>query len=475
MSNQIPHTGYNLLLSPKDSCESTLRKEYRRYLSLWGMAALLVMLSACDRPFVEVSTPGIEIVSPDLSTVFVENNVPFSISARSFRPVKEVRLNGQPMTLDPQRDLWETTVEFERGLNTLVIEAFDVDDVVGVDTAYAVYLPFRFILNAPRMPEPRGGHTATLLSDGSLLLIGGTDRLSGPAHDDAFLLPPNGARFEFLDNTLNVARTGHTATRLPDGRVLILGGSRTNDVASILDLVETVEIFDPETLQFDIVPFESQPIRRTLHTAVLRTVSSSLIIDLYGGRGDIRYGDKPRVGTRRDLRSFELVGDTLVALNTLASAPLLEAAISGHTETSVRVLPAGVLNSYLILGSFFDNLGADEVSFRIDYTESPAILLSDAPPMLTPRTRHAVETLGSGFLVVFGGHQASSSEVLDLTELYNQQADRFFRFPNTSRAVKRFGQNATNLSARRILLTGGFAADGNSLAFSEFFDARMAN
>ena len=98
---------------------------------------------------------------------------------------------------------------------------------------------------------------ATLLSGGSLLLIGGTDRLSGPAHDDAFLLPPNGARFEFLDNTLNVARTGHTATRLPDGRVLILGGSRTNDVASILDLVETVEIFDPETLQFDIVPFEA--------------------------------------------------------------------------------------------------------------------------------------------------------------------------------------------------------------------------
>ena len=122
------------------------------------MAALLVMLSACERPFIEVSTPGIEVVAPDLSTVFVESNVPFSISARSFRPVKEVRLNGMPMTLDPQSDLWEITVAFEWGLNTLVIEAIDVDDVVGLDTAYAVYMPFRFVLNAPRMPEPRGGH-----------------------------------------------------------------------------------------------------------------------------------------------------------------------------------------------------------------------------------------------------------------------------------------------------------------------------
>ncbi len=439
------------------------------------MAALLVMLSACERPFVEVSTPGIEIVAPDLSTVFVESNVLFSISARSFRPVKEVRLNGMPMTLDPQSDLWEITVAFEWGLNTLVIEAIDVDDVVGLDTAYAVYMPFRFVLNAPRMPEPRGGHTATLLPGGSLLLTGGTDRLNGPAHDDAFLFAPNGTRFEFMDNTLNVARTGHTATRLPDGRVLILGGSRTNDISDISDLVETVEIFDPATMQFDVLSFEGQPIRRTFHTAVLRTVSSSLTIDLYGGRGDVRYGDNPRLGTRRDLRSFELVGDTLVALNTLASAPFLEAAISGHTETSILTLPPGALNSYLILGSFFDNLGADEVSFQIDYTGSPGLLLSEVPPMLTPRTRHAVEPIGSGFLVVFGGHQASSSEVLDLTELYNQQADRFFQFPNTSRAVKRFGQTATNLSARRILLTGGFAADGNSLAFSEFFDARMAN
>lgn len=451
------------------------RKTYRRYLGLWGLATVLVALSACERPFIEVSTPGIEIVEPDLSIVFVESEMVFSVSASSFRPVKEVKLNGVPMTFDPQHERWELPFELRRGLNTLVVEAIDIDDVVGVDTSYAVHMPFRFVQNAPRLPEPRGGHTATLVPDGSLLITGGTERLTGPAHSDAFLLLPGGGSFEFLNDTLNAARTGHTATRLPDGRVLILGGSRFNDISNVRDLVETVEIFDPATLQFDVVPFEGQPIRRTLHTAVLRNAGSSLIIDLYGGRGDIRYGDDPRVGTRRDMRSFELVGDTLVALNTLASAPFLDAAISGHTETAVNVAQPGVLNAYLILGTFFDDLGPDEVSFRIDYTAPPDIFFTDVPPMLIPRTRHATATLGNGFLVILGGRQASPLSVLDQSELYNEEADRFFRMPGISQAIKRFGHTATNLSSQRILLVGGFGTDGNSLAFSEFFDASLAN
>lgn len=433
------------------------------------------MLSACERPFVEVSTPGIKIVSPDLSVVLVDQTVQFSVEASSFRPVREVRLNKMPMVFDPQRNVWDVTFELQRGLNPLLVEAIDVDDVIGTDTAFAVYLPFRYVQNAPRMAEPRGGHTATLAPGGSLIITGGTTHLDSPARSEAFRLLSGGSRFELIDDTLNVARTGHTATRLPDGRVLILGGSRTNDVASILDLVETVEIFDPATEQFDVVSFTGQPIRRALHTAVLRNVSSRLIIDLYGGRGDIRYGDDPRVGIRRDLRSFEFVGDSLVALNSLASAPFLDAAISGHTETPIIASAPGVLNSYLILGSFFDNLGSDEVSFRVDYTTPPDIFITDAPSMITPRTHHAAGTLGNGFLAIFGGRLGTPFSVLERGEIYNDQADRFFLLPTTSRAIKRFGHTATNLSSQRILLVGGFAADGNSLAFSEFFDASSPN
>ena len=143
--------------------------------------------------------------------------------------------------------------------------------------------------------------------------------------------------------------------------------------------------------------------------------------------------------------------------------------------TTALLLAPGVLNAYLILGSFFDNLGADEVSFRIDYTAPPDIFLTDASPMITPRTRHAAGTLGNGFLVIFGGRLASPLSALERGEIYNAQIDRFFLLPNTSPAIKRFGHTATNLSAQRILLVGGFAPDGNSLAFSEFFDAGITN
>ena len=428
-------------------------------------ASLLVLLwSACERPFVEVGTPGIEILAPDFTTVFVEDRIELSVAAGSFRPIREVRLNNVPMAFDPIQEVWTAIVEFRRGLNTLVIEAFDVEGIAGVDTAYAVHLPFRFFLNAPRLPVGRAGHTATVLSNGNLIVIGGAETADGPARDEAFLLLANGVTFDAINARLNVARTGHTATRLPDGRVLILGGSRTDNLISVEDLVETVEIFNPVTSRFDSLVFDGQPIRRALHTAVLRNTGGGVFIDLYGGRGDIRYGADPRLGTRRDLRTFELSGDTLFALNTLNSAPFLEAAIAGHTETRIQ---NGV---YLVFGSFFDDQFADEASFRIDYTASLGPLVTDAPPMLTPRTRHAAGTLGNRLMVLFGGRQASPLNVLDQTELYSEGAGQFFRLPNLQQTVKRYGHTATNLSSQRILLIGGFGVDGNSFTASEFFN-----
>ena len=435
------------------------------------LAGLFVlMLSACDRPFVEVTTPGIEVLEPDLSTVLVDQRIEISVAASSFRPIEEVRLNGSLMTLNPDGSRWEVTYDLGRGLNRLVLEAFDIEGVAGVDTAYAVHLPFRFTLNAPKLPQGRGGHTATLMRSGGLLIVGGAARVNGPAHNEAFLLAPGGTFFNFATDQLSVARTGHTATRLPDGRILILGGSRTDNITTIDDLVETVEIYDPEAEQFSIVPFDGQPIRRALHTAVLRsTTDGGVFIDLYGGRGDIRYGTDPRLGTRRDLRTFELARDTLFALNTLNSAPFLEAAIAGHTETQLQLGP------YFVFGSHFDTDFTDETSFRLEYNTPVGLLITDVPPMLTARTRHAAATLRGNLLMFFGGRQATPFDILNQTEVYSDQAQRFFKIPDLQQTVKRYGQTATNLSSQRILLVGGFGTDGNSFTDSEFFNVIPSN
>ena len=69
----------------------------------------------------------------------------------------------------------------------------------------------------------RRGHSATLLSGGGVLIVGG---LGAPALAEAaaeLYLPGGRGQSDFLARVA-VARSLHTATRLPDGRVLIAGG-----------------------------------------------------------------------------------------------------------------------------------------------------------------------------------------------------------------------------------------------------------
>ncbi|HMB89441.1 MAG TPA: kelch repeat-containing protein, partial [Rhodothermales bacterium] len=271
---------------------------------------------------------------------------------------------------------------------------------------------------------------------------------------------------------LNEPRTGHTATLLPDGRVLILGGSRTDDIRNVSDLVETAEIYDPATRTFTVVPFTgSEPIRRALHTAVF---GSGNLIDLYGGRGDIRYGDSPRLGTRSDLRTLRFADGTLEPLTNLISAPSIEP-LSGHTQTPLRTFAPGTPGFYLVAGSFFDEQGADDVSFQLDFSSTNQIAIDDAPTLEPSRTRHAGVMLQDGIVAYFGGTQDLPSEVLDQTMIYAEEANQFFRLPRFQTPIKRYAHTATKLSSQRILLLGGFTTSGNSLSTSEFFDSSLSN
>jgi hypothetical protein len=78
----------------------------------------------------------------------------------------------------------------------------------------------------------RGYHTATLLPSGEVLIAGGFD-LPGGAHmgnmiDSAELYDPRRAISTFTSR-LNFPRSGHTATLLPNGKVLVVGGTRGID------------------------------------------------------------------------------------------------------------------------------------------------------------------------------------------------------------------------------------------------------
>jgi hypothetical protein len=67
----------------------------------------------------------------------------------------------------------------------------------------------------------RDAHTATLLSDGRVLIAGGLDESNFPASVD--LYDPATSTFS-PTGSIATARVSHTATALSDGRVLIAGG-----------------------------------------------------------------------------------------------------------------------------------------------------------------------------------------------------------------------------------------------------------
>ncbi|MGA9722039.1 MAG: RHS repeat-associated core domain-containing protein [Candidatus Binatus sp.] len=120
-----------------------------------------------------------------------------------------VGMNGKPVS---------TVEEFDP-----VRESFSVTAVAGI--------------------KPRSRHTATLLSDGSVLIVGGLSA-SGKTRGDAQLWDPRTNRVT-TGGTLRTPRSGQTATLLSDGNVLIEGGFDSTGTP-----VDSNEIFNPKLRQF---------------------------------------------------------------------------------------------------------------------------------------------------------------------------------------------------------------------------------
>jgi RHS repeat-associated protein len=130
---------------------------------------------------------------------------------------------------------------------------------------------------APEMPLLTAGQSATLLPDGRWLLLGGQEG-DGPT-DTAQLKDMVTGESVTLPTRLNVPRSGHTATLLPDGTVLIFGG-----VGPSGTVVREAERFDPQRLEFGVLP-DTGLISRARHTATVLTDGRVLIAGGLSERG----------------------------------------------------------------------------------------------------------------------------------------------------------------------------------------------
>ncbi len=131
----------------------------------------------------------------------------------------------------------------------------------GCTTSAELYDPAtgRFTALSAKMTIPRGDSRAVLLSNGDVLITGGADHNSRGGVAAAELFDSSELSFVPVE-AMHVARVSHTATLLQDGRVLIVGG-RGDQVSA------TAEIYDPVTRHFAISG--SMATARYKHTAGL--------------------------------------------------------------------------------------------------------------------------------------------------------------------------------------------------------------
>ncbi len=403
------------------------------------------------------------VIEPDLTEVQTSNVITLRVQSIHFRAVQGVSLNGVPMDpAPPGPAYWQSSINLRLGINTFFLEATDQEGVSRRDTAYAAYLPHLISRNAPNLPNGRGGHSLVRLRNGSLMVTGGARRQKGPAQRESFLLGRGSDTFHQMQERLQTPRTGHTASVLPDGQVLIVGGSRIDSPNRVSDLIETVEIYNPAEPAFNEFPVQGQVIRRTNHTAVVREANGEWLLDLVGGYGDVRYGSTPFFGIRRDLRTFRIELDGLIALNTITSAPFIDHPVANHTVTQAAP------GSYFILGSQFDNGAAINGNMRIEYPRGAGLTLSQLPGLLTPRTAHATASVLSGLFAVFGGH-VESSEIATGIELFHEQTDQFFFMRPDQEMAARTHHAVRSVGLRSVILIGGFNRNGTAITTSEYF------
>jgi len=135
-----------------------------------------------------------------------------------------------------------------------------------------------------KQADTRAYHTATLLGDNRVLVAGGVRDVNGAdeSMNTAVIIEMKSNRVARIGEAISMkrARVGHTAAKLSDGRVMLLGG-RTLDPQAVIpenhDYVAAIEIFDPESGLFLLPPDASGTGVIELDTA--RYGHSSTVLD----------------------------------------------------------------------------------------------------------------------------------------------------------------------------------------------------
>ena len=287
----------------------------------------------------------------------------------------------------------------------------------------------------------RAGHTATLLPSGKVLVVGGTDS-NNNALASAELYDPADGTWAGA-GSLATARTLHTATLLASGKVLVVGGYSYSGSAN--NFFSSAELYDPDS--GDWTATGSLITARDGHTATLLPSGKVLVVGGCNNNCDTKLASAelydPASGawtatgslaTARSLHTAILLasGKVLVAAghaaaNTtyLSSAELYDPAtgnwgITGSLATARLGHTAALLPSGAVLiagGTNWAGSGPFAIGSAELYDPGSGVW-KGAGTLVTARSGANVAVLQSGDVLVAGGTD-SSNGALASAELYD--------------------------------------------------------
>lgn len=334
------------------------------------------------------------------------------------------------------------------------------------------------------MSTSRTYHTATLLSDGRVLVAGGQTQASGlsgaVALATAEIYDPVTGEFT-PTGSMSTARINHTATLLTNGMVLIVGGYKYQPT---FQSPANAELYNPNTGTF--VPAGSMSAGHYFHTSTLLADGRVLIA---GGRYTTSEGggDSPNEIYDPATSSFSVTGAMVSARFSHAATRLADGRVlvSGGSNADVtassEIFDPGTgtfaATGSMVYARWSHNMGLLSSGAVLVVGGLSSCALTCPAELFDPTTGswsltadvntkggEATAILGDGSMVIIGGQDNTIN--LPYAETYSPATLTFTAAGAMLRA--RISAQATRLADGTVLVTGG-RDSGPTLASAEVF------
>ena len=332
--------------------------------------------------------------------------------------------------------------------------------------------------HAGQLNSPRSSHSTTLLRDGTVLVAGGNGP-GGAALASAELYDPATRKWTFTAR-MNTACFDHRAALQPDGKVMIAGGHTGRD--RLLD----TELYDPNLRVWSRGPAMTNvvPAARAGHTATVLPDGKVLILggsehaspELYDPIRDRWTNAVPTITPRSWHRAALLAdGRLLVAGGShdriyLSGSEIYDPRLNEWTKAGESgVASIGETLTLLRNGKVLVAGGetGDRHLARAELFDPATTKWKETGTLKTKRAHHAATLLSNGKVLVMGG-KASRFEVLHTAELYDAASGKWKE--TKPMRFQRWRHTATLLPNGKVLVAGGSGPSFSALNNAELYD-----